>query len=116
MSTPKLSGGGWYRQTKKADASSSEDTGTVYLEGEPREQQFDEISFGPHPAYAPFNKGDKVRLRAGGIPFGQTEGRVTEAGPDQLTVEWETGRYKGKISQFDIYDTVRLHSTLEKVQ
>ncbi len=108
----------WYQRIKVADASSSEDpgSGATFYEGKPAIEDTDEISFGPHPAVVPFQKGDKVKLRYGGMGFSQTIGRVESVTGDGVIIVWETGKIKGKQSTFALTDTTSLFSTLEKVQ
>jgi hypothetical protein len=102
---------------KKADASSG--TGPEGYDGYEQGSGFadrqNEQMFTADGAVSPFQAGDKVRLRAGGLTYNAPVGRVVRIHNNQVEVKWETGRHEGKIVKFDLTDTVRLSLTLEKI-
>jgi hypothetical protein len=106
----------WYQTIKTADASSPEnpDGGDGYEGSTPREQQ-DDIQFVQYSALSPLQKGDKVRLRTQAWSFDPPVGRVIDVANNIVTVEWETGKYKGKKTKHSLTDTVELSATLEKI-
>jgi len=104
-----------YNSMKVADASSSEDPGTVYLEGEPVAEKDYGIVKGPSLMPMSFDIGSKVRLRNTGIGFNQIYGLVKSVSPSDVVIEWENGKLKGRTSTFNASDMIKLYATLEKI-
>jgi len=102
----------WFKKVKTADASSvPTDIGL------PETLEADEdISFLGSGAVAPYQIGDRVRLRTGGWGAGQTEGYVKDVRDNAMLVIIETGKHKGNEVRVDLLDTARLSMTWEKVQ
>jgi len=101
----------WFKRVKTADASSvPTDIGL------PETLEVDEdIDFVGKGAVAPFQIGDRVRLRTGGWGAGQTEGRVSDVRDNAMQIEIETGKHKGNKVDVDLLDTARLSMTWEKI-
>jgi tRNA nucleotidyltransferase/poly(A) polymerase len=116
MDLPPKKSNNWYQTIKIADASSPEnpDGGDGYEGSTPREQQ-DDIQFVQYSALSPLQKGDKVRLRTQAWSFDPPAGRVVNVANNIVTVEWETGKYKGRKTKHNLTDTVELSATLEKI-
>ena len=102
----------WFKKIKTADASSvPTDIGL------PETLEADEdISFLGSGAVAPYQIGDRVRLRTGGWGAGQTEGYVKDVKDNVMMIAIETGKHKGNDITVDLLDTARLSMTWEKVQ
>lgn len=99
--------------TKTADASSvGSDIGLS-----PAMENNREIRTVEYSAIAPFKVGDKVRLRSGGLSFGQIQGRVTKIDSENNTmvIDLQTGKYAGKEIRVDLLDATKLSMTWEKI-
>jgi len=109
---------GWYVKIKTADASSGQGPDgyggdTDFLPKQERDEDFSMVEYS---VPAPFDVGDIVRERRGGIgdePMAQ--GEVVDNDDHWLVIEWKTGKRKGKKSRFNMLDAARLALTIERI-
>lgn len=96
----------WYKNIKLADASSGADPSGFdgYEEKSPAERASEDIvrvNYDGVPM--PFQEGDEVVLRFGGLGQGRMRGIVRAIGENgDYLIEWQTGDYKGKIERVSI--------------
>lgn len=108
----------WYKKITKADASSSEGPeGFGYEQQTPLERTEDIVRPKPQ-RLERFREGAKVRLHrdsnAGGSLWGEhTTGIIKSINGSEMTVEWQTGKYKGKITHFDINDPLKINLMID---
>ena len=110
---------GWYSQVKKADASVGQGPeGYQGSDGVPALDRERTIQYLDYSVKPPFDVGDEVRERRGGIgeQVEPSRGRVVHVGGNHMKVEWEHGKRKGKTTDFSLMDAARLSMTLEKVR
>jgi len=111
---------GWYQRIKVADASSGENPGINGFEGtgdDPKiDRQVDMMNV-PYSVPAPFQVGDQVRERKGGIGSEpSSRGKVSDVANNRMRVEWFSGKRKGTTSSFSLLDAAKLSLTLEKIR
>ena len=105
----------WNAMVKKADASTGERPGQHDgYEGDFYPNTVDEYGTHSQRALSPFQKGDKVKMRHGGMGMPQAKGRVIQQTNEAVKIRWESGKYKGKVSVFSLARPEYLHSILQK--